>query len=50
MGIEYCLDEGKMYNYGRSTMNNCLSLGGWQTEELTEAGLKIFEWMGDGAN
>ena len=26
MGIEYCLDEGKMYNYGRSTINNCRSL------------------------
>lgn len=50
-GISWCAwslcNKEEPYSLIRS---DSLSLGGWQTEELTEAGLKIFEWMGDGAN
>ena len=30
--------------------SDSLLLGGWNPDDLTDTGIKIFEWMGDGAN
>ncbi len=50
-GISWCAwslcNKEEPYSMIRS---DSMLLGGWNPDDLTDAGIKIFEWMGDGAN
>jgi endoglucanase len=50
-GISWCAwslcNKEEPYSMIRS---DSMLLGGWNPDDLTDAGIRIFEWMGDGAN